>query len=112
MKQISTLALAALATASAAAAAPAPPAMKVALPAGFETFFPATPASARPATLLPADGNALTAPMPRLGAGRDAMRRSPRADGVSMYGYLNDTNVEGLERAMYSLDLKGDAEFL
>lgn len=112
MKQISTLALAAMAAASAAAAAEAPPAMKVALPAGFETFFPATPASARPATLLPADGNALTAPMPRLGAGRDAMRRSPRAEGVSIYGYLNDTNVEDLERAMYSLDLKGGAEFL
>lgn len=109
MRQTLTLTLAALALAASATTASA----GVPVPAGFDLFHPDGNPAARNFT-IPGEAG-VQAPLPRLTSSRNMPERrlTPRAgDADSMYAYLNITNVEDKKRAMYTINLEGDSEFL
>ncbi|MDE6009863.1 MAG: fibronectin type III domain-containing protein [Muribaculaceae bacterium] len=111
-----SLAVTLIATVASARMPGAPPAMKVAQPAGFAEFYPAS----LPARCLRdiSGQDALTPPRdvlpahPGLDESAPLRHQAPAADSRRLWAYLSATNVENLEPAMYSLDLDGNTKFL
>lgn len=107
MKTQLTLSLLALGiTASSAAGITQSPGKGVALPKGFESFFPVTAQPDRARFIGEADGSTLPGtPMPRMFRHNETIRQNaPEIKAGNLYGFLTNTSIENLEYGLYDVN--------